>query len=103
MGNGDKADGDLVGGINLGFDWKDMVDEEGKWSANISNSLAKAEMTVDVTPRWCQKFKPKAGDKFQWTNSAGGAGEVTADQWGLVTVEKVKIGPGEGTTLTISR
>jgi hypothetical protein len=103
MGNGDKADGDLVGGVNLGFDWKEVLDEPGKWSAKISNSLAKEEMTADVTPRWGQKFRPKAGEKFRWTNSAGGAGEVAADQWGVVTVEKVKIKPGEGTTLTISR
>lgn len=103
MGNGDKADGDLVGGINLGFDWKDVVDEDGRWSARISNDLAKDEMTVDVTPRWCQKFKPKAGEKFKWTHSAGGAGEVTADAWGVVTVEKVRIKPGEGTVLTLAQ
>jgi hypothetical protein len=80
-----------------------VVDEEGKWSIKLSNDLAKAEMTVDVTPRWCQKFKAKPGDKLKWTNSAGGAGEVAADQWGLVTVEKVKLKPGEPTVLTISR
>ena len=103
MGSGDAKEGDLVGGINLGFAWKNVVDEAGKWSAAISNDLAKAEMTVDVTPRYCQKFKAKPSEKFKWTNSAGGAGEVAADQWGLVTIEKVRIKPGEATTLAISR
>jgi hypothetical protein len=103
MGNGEQNDGDPEGGINLGFIWSDVVDEEGRWSVKLSNDLAKAEMTVDVTPRWCQKFKPEAGQKFRWTNSAGGSGDVTADQWKLVTVEKVRIKPGEATTLTISR
>jgi hypothetical protein len=103
MGNGDKTDGDLVGGINLGFDWQDVVDESDRWSAKISNDLAKDEMTVDVTPRWCRNFKPKAGEKFKWTNSAGGEGEVTADEWGLTTVEKVSIKPGEATVLTLAR
>jgi hypothetical protein len=96
-------DGDLIGGINLGFDWKDVVDEDNRWSAKISNELCKADMTVDVTPRWCQKFKAKAGDKLNWTNSAGNSGEVTADQWGIVTIEKVKIRPDEMTGLTINR
>ncbi|HOX07460.1 MAG TPA: hypothetical protein PK280_13740, partial [Planctomycetota bacterium] len=92
-----------VFGINLGFIWKDVVDEPGKWSVKLSNDLAKAEMTVDVTPRRCQQFKLKAGDKLKWTNSAGGAGEATADQWGLVTIEKVKIAPGAESVLTITK
>ncbi len=96
-------DGQLEGGINLGFGWKDVVDEAAKWSVTISNELAKAEMTVDLTPRRCQAFKPGTGDKFKWTSSAGGNGEVAADQWGLVTVEKVKILPGAATTLTIEK
>lgn len=103
MGKGDKTDGDLVGGINLGFDWSDVVDESDRWSIRISNDLCTDVMTVDVTPRRCQKFKAKPGDTFQWTNSAGGKGEVRADEWGLVTVEKVRIKPGEATTLTITR
>jgi len=110
LGNGDPKDGDLgvpdfkkSPGINLGFIWKDVADEDGKWSVKLSNDLAKAEMTVDVTPRRCQKFKLKAGDKLKWTNSAGGNGEVVADQWGLVTVEKVKIAPGAESVLTITK
>jgi hypothetical protein len=102
-GNGDPRDGDMKGGINLGFDWKDVLDEPGRWSAKISNALCKTQMTVDVTPRRCQKFKPEPGEKFKWTSSTGGAGEVTVDKWGLVTVEKVKINPGAATKLTISR
>ncbi len=102
-GSGDPKDGDLEGGINLGFIWKDVVDEPGKWAVTLSNDLCKADMTVDITPRRCQKFKAKAGEKFKWTNSAGGAGDAAADQWGLVTIEKVAIKPGAETTLTISR
>ena len=114
LGNGDPADGDLgnddpkqgptqVFGINLGFAWSDVVDEEQRWSATLSNDLCQAEMTVDVTPRRCQRFKPRPGQTFTWTNSAGGAGTVTADQWGLVTVAKVAIKPGAATTLAIRR
>ena len=100
-GPGDPKAGDMEGGINLGFDWKDVLDEPGKWSAAISNSLATAEMTVDVTPRRCQQFKPTAGTKLTWTSSLGEKGESAADEWGLATVTKLKIKPGEPTVLTI--
>jgi len=103
MGTGDPKDGDLEGGINLGFDWKEVKEEEGRWSARLSNELAKKDMTADVTPRRCQKFKAKPGDKLTWTDSAGNTGAVIADAHGLVTVKAVKIKPGAETTLTIGR
>ncbi len=114
MGGGDPKDGDLgnvdrkkgkveVFGINLGFIWKDVLDEPGRWSVKLSNDMAKADMTVDVTPRRCRKFKAKPGEKFKWANSAGGDGTVAAGENGLVTVAKVKIKPGAETALTISR
>ncbi len=102
-GPGDPAAGDKEGGINLGFLWKDVVDEEDKWSVRLANDLCKAEMTVDVTPRRCQKFKPKPGEKFKWANSAGGGGDIEADRWGLVTAIKVRIPAGGETVLAISR
>lgn len=101
MGNGDPKEGDLVGGINLGFGWKDVLDEPGRWSITLSNDLAKADMTVDLTPRRCQQFKPRPGDRLHWTTSTGGSGTITADLHGLVTVPRVVIQPGEGTRLTI--
>ena len=79
------------------------MDEPARWSASLSNELAKDEMTVDVTPRRCQQFRSKPGETFAWTTSAGDSGEVTADRWGLVTVPQVKIRPGEPTVLTTSK
>jgi hypothetical protein len=102
-GAGDPKEGDLEGGINLGFDWKDVVDEDRAWEATISNSRAKGEMTVDVTPRRCQKFRPKPGDALKWTVSLGGSGSVTADAAGLVTIEKVRLASTEPTTIRITR
>lgn len=102
-GAGDPKEGDLEGGINLGFDWKDVADEERSWSARISNSRAKSEMTVDVTTRRCQKFRPKSGEMLKWTSSSGGSGSVTADAAGLVTIEKVRLLPGEFTALRITK
>ncbi|MGE3803176.1 MAG: hypothetical protein AB7K24_00730 [Gemmataceae bacterium] len=102
-GNGDPKEGDLEGGINLGFHWKEVADMPAAWSVLIGNELAKSDMTVDVTPRRCQQFKSKPGDKFQWSTSSGGSGTVTADEHGLVTVPGIKIQPGKETKLTLRR
>jgi hypothetical protein len=95
--------GALEGGINLGFVWKDIVDKNGTWSVTLRNELAKKEMTVDVTPRRCQQFKPRHGETMTWINTFGGSGTVTADKWGLVTVTRVKIKPDEETILTLKK
>jgi pimeloyl-ACP methyl ester carboxylesterase len=102
LGNGDPADGDPEGGINLGFRWDEIVDEADKWSVRLSNDLAQAEMTVDVTPRCCQKFRPRPRDTFHWTTSTGASGMIAADASGLVTVRKVVLAPNEKTVLTIA-
>jgi hypothetical protein len=102
-GNGNPRDGEKQGGINLGFAWRDVVDTPDGWTATLANDLAKADMTVDVTPRRTSRFKPSPGETLRWTSSGGGSGEVTVDRWGLVTVEKIVIRPGQYTTLTISR
>jgi len=102
-GKGDPKEGALEGGINLGFIWQDVIDEPGKWSVRLSNDLAKADMTVDVTPRRCQKCKLKPGETVKWQTSAGTSGSVTADGKGLVTIPKVALQPGKETVLTISR
>jgi hypothetical protein len=96
-------DGPKEGYINLGFVWTDPVDEAGKWESTISNAEAKADMTVDVTPRRCQKFKPAPGEKLDWKSSLGDAGTVEVDGHGLVTVPGVRIELGKKTTLSIIR
>ena len=103
VGSCGPKEGDLEGGINIGFDWKELKDEEGKWSARVSNELAKQDTPVGATPRRCQKFKPMPGDKFTWTDSAGNTGVVVPDPNGLVTLEALKIKPGADTSLTIER
>jgi hypothetical protein len=91
------------GGINLGFHWGEVIDEPGRWEAALWNDLNQEEMTVDVTPRRCRKFKARPGEKLKWTDSLGGSGDVVADDYGRVTVRKVRIQPRERTALTFSR
>jgi pimeloyl-ACP methyl ester carboxylesterase len=45
----DDPSTDLVGGINLGFRWRSVVESASGWSCEVSNSLG--AVTVDVSPR----------------------------------------------------
>ena len=103
LGSGDPEDGDLEGGINLGFKWSDIVDQKDKWSVTLSNELCIDAMTVDVTPRRCQEFKPKPGAKLKWSTSNGDKGSATADVNGIVTISKVKLTAGGKTVLEITK
>lgn len=38
---------DLVGGINLGFKWRNVVDSAGAWSCELSNVLGETTVTVE--------------------------------------------------------
>jgi hypothetical protein len=95
------GNGASEGGINLGFVWKDVVDEKKTWSVTLRNDLAKNEMTMDVTPRRCQIFSPRPGERVTWFTSDGHKGTVTVDRWGLATVTRVKLSPDHETVLTL--
>ena len=57
--------------------------------------------TVDITPRRCQNFHPAVGTKVHWENwdysnlqepAKVAEGDVTVDQYGLVTIPKFLVG-----------
>ena len=102
VGNGDPSDGDLVGGINLGFGWSDPVESETEWRLEIWNTRATGQMTVDVTPRRQQRFRPAPGTSIIWRDSLGGMGRLVVDEHGLMTVPAMRIALGARTTLTLS-
>ena len=57
--------------------------------------------TVDLTPRKCQRFKPKPGEALSWTNVTLGdgkqirAGQIVADKLGLVTLKRLTVTKGK--------
>jgi len=102
------ADSDVIADINgwLLWDTEDVVDEPDRWEMTVylyagdprqGRPGAPADAcTVDLTPRRCQKFAPKPGQTFQWTNTSvadnqAASGRATADQWGIVTLPKLAI------------
>jgi hypothetical protein len=103
-GNGDLAQGETYDApINSWLTWytEDIVDEKDKWEMTIEldNSAPLGECTVDLTPRKCQKFRPKPGTSFTWTNTAGGkeigSGAAQADTYSLVTIRQLRVVKGK--------
>ncbi len=103
----DIYDGDHEGQINQHVRWRtdDAVDAPDRWEMTIflaegKGGAPKDQCTVNVTPRRCRAFKPKPGQKFTWAAtplSEGGqaqSGQAGADQYGLVTMEKVLVPKG---------
>ena len=103
-GNGDPADGDPWGQINgfLLWETETIEDRPDRWAMTVflTADCFDDACTVDLTPRHCRAFKPKAGEVFTWTNTdpAGGravqSGQVKADRWGLVTLRGLKVRKG---------
>jgi hypothetical protein len=99
-GNGDPADGDYYGQINgwLIWDDKQWTDKPDRWEMTVylHESCPREDCTVDLTPRHCRLFRPRPGQRFTWSNTTAdgrrvGSGEIAADQWGLVTIEKLTV------------
>ena len=107
----DPYDGDSAGVANRWLYWrtKDIVDEADAWEMTVAlmKQAPATSCTVSVTPRRCGRFKPEKGRTFSWTNrDADGkiiqSGKATADEWHLVTLEKVTVSQG-GNRLRIAR
>jgi hypothetical protein len=98
-GGGTIGSGDPFGQFNnfLRWDLEDIADEPGRFEITVwlDKSAPKGSCTVDLTPRRCQKFRPRPGEKFTVTIApAGGketAAEATADPSGLVTATKLTV------------
>ena len=111
-GDGDHADAEKGGGINLYQLWEPetLLDEPARWEATLSlrDDCPFPECTTDLTPRRCQKFKAKPGEVFKWSHAEleGGkelqSGTAKADAWGLVTVEGLRLGKSK-TRLRIAK
>ncbi|MBM4031526.1 MAG: hypothetical protein FJ291_07025 [Planctomycetes bacterium] len=100
-GDGDHDDAEKGGGINLYQLWdpETLVDEPARWEITLylRDDCPYPDLTTDLTPRRCQKVKAKPGDAFKWTHSSVegnkelGAGTATADKWGLVTIQGLRL------------
>jgi len=104
-GTGDLGNGETFGAqVNgyLNWDSESIVDEPARWEMTVwlDKAAPLPQCTVDLTPRRCQKFRPKPGEKLRWTNTppdekqAAQSGTVEADAFGLVTLRKLVVTAG---------
>lgn len=122
LGEGDINSGVSFGQVNgyLLWDTETIVDRSGQWGVTVrlDDSAPLDECTVDLTPRRCQAFRPRPGERFHWTctflppqaddqRQEGaspadelalrlkggrhlGSGSITADEWHLLTIPRMR-------------
>jgi len=98
-GDGDSANGDPEGGMNLYLAWQtsDIVDRPNRWEITLDlvDAAPQDQCVVDVTPRRLQVFATDPGAEFEWSNKGSDGlvqkGRVRADEYGLVTVEQIQV------------
>ena len=89
-GNGDSKDGDLVGWINRGIDWKVIADTPKRYEINLAvkHPEIKYPVTADVTIRRRQQFKPEKNSTVN-VSVNGQNCKVTIDKNGLLTIKNI--------------
>ncbi|MSU72265.1 MAG: hypothetical protein EXS43_07970 [Opitutus sp.] len=90
-GHGNPAEGDIVGWMNRGFKWKEIVDTERRYAISIqmTHSDVKYPVTANVTLRSRQRFKPGANRAVTVAIDREPTREVFPDENGVVTVPAV--------------
>lgn len=105
FGQGDPADGDLEGWINRGLDWQDVEDTPETYAITLTAAYPGIQypVTVSVTPRRVQRFRPAPGSELQVDAGDGAPRAVTVAPSGLFTVPGIRISGPEGTRLVLRR
>lgn len=104
-GNGAPDDGDLIGWINRGLDWKEIDDTPEQYSIVLVADFPDIEYPVqtDLTLRRVQQFKTRPGEKLTVRIGDAAPISVTADAHGKVTVPRVSIPSKSGVRILIQR
>jgi pimeloyl-ACP methyl ester carboxylesterase len=99
-GHGDWTDGDLVGWMNRGIYWTDLVETKNSWSLTLyaEGDFLPASLTFDLTPRKLKEFQ-LAPNETVWANGI----RVQADATGRLTVTNIQISKDTPMRLLIER
>lgn len=104
-GNGDPKDGDVIGWMNRGMDWRDIEDQTDHYAITLAADFPDIAYPVqtDVTLRRVQRFKPATGARLRV--SVGKLPEFTiqvgAD--GRITLPRVVIPDQAGVRVVLRR
>jgi hypothetical protein len=104
-GDGRASDGDIVGWMNRGMDWKDVDDAPGQYAITLSAGYPGIEYPVrtDVTLRRVQRFKIRGGERLLARVGDARPRPVTADAAGRLTIPGVVISSAAGVRLAVRR
>ncbi len=99
-GDGARTDGDLVGWMNRGLHWTDLVETTNSWSLSIltEGGFLPASLTVDVTPRKLTQFQIAPNETLLVNGNP-----AQANSNGRLTVSGVQITKGTPVLLQIQR
>lgn len=104
-GNGAPDDGDIVGWINRGMDWKEIEDTSDHYSIVLLADYEGVEYPVrsDITLRRVQQFKTKPAEKLRVAIGEAAPIVITADSTGRITIPQVSIPSDAGVRVIVRR
>lgn len=104
-GDGRPDNGDIIGWINRGMDWKDIEDTPDHYSITVLADYPGIEYPVqtDVTLRRLQKFKIRPAEQLSVRVGDAPPARVAADANGLATIPGVKIPSKAGVRVHLER
>jgi Prolyl oligopeptidase family len=104
-GNGSPENGDLVGWINRGMDWKDIEDTPRSYSITITANYPgiKYPVQTTLTLRRVQQFTTTPAAKLRVIIDNGELTSITTHDSGRITIPQVVIPDTTGVRVTIER
>jgi len=104
-GNGDPTNGDIIGWINRGMNWKDIEDKTNEYTITITAGYPGIAYPVktDMTLRRVQKFTTRPGEKVKVQIGRSKPITIKADRSGHVTIPGIEIPSEKGVRITIRR
>jgi hypothetical protein len=105
VGNGDPANGDLIGWINRGMEWKDIEDESEHYAITVVADYPGVAYPVrtDMSLRRVQRFKVAPRSTLSVSVGEAPPMIVTAGADGRITVPNVVIPSARGIRVLIRR
>ena len=103
-GNGDPANGDIIGWINRGMDWKDIEDTPDRYALTVTADYPglKYPVRTDLTLRRLQCFKLTAAEPLNVQIGRAAPVGIKADATGHLTIP-VSIPSRDGVRIVIQR
>lgn len=104
-GHGDPADGDAVGWMNRGMDWREIEDTPDHYAITLLAAYEGVSypVTTDMTLRRVQHFRPPAGARLQVRMGEGSAVTATVGADGKIRVPQVAIPDARGIRISITQ